>query len=260
MSNEPKTILHELFPQVAQCDKWLTEQLGWGLLQGKPQDEMVSKHIIMATLVVIFILFLGLRYRMRRASAADSALPEASFNARSVIEVLCESTLGTMEGIMGKEAARYFFPLIGTMAFFILFSNLAGLIPGLYPPTDTISTNVVMAMIVFFATHIYGVKKNGAEHFKHMMGPIIFIAPLVFLIELIGHIARPMSLTLRLFGNMVGDHKVLGVFLGFGILLLPLPVMVLGVIVCVVQTLVFCLLSVVYIGMAIEDLHHDEHH
>jgi len=77
---------------------------------------------------------------------------------------------------------------------------------------------------------------------------------------LIGHIARPMSLTLRLFGNMVGDHKVLGVFLGFGILLLPLPVMVLGVIVCVVQTLVFCLLSVVYIGMAIEDLHHDEHH
>ena len=260
MSDAPKTILHDLFPQIAESDKWLTESFGWGLFGGQPQDEMMASHVIMSVLVAVFILFLGIRYRMRRAAAADSALPEASFNARSVIELLCESTLGTMEGIMGKEAARYFFPLIGTMAFFILFSNLAGLLPGLSPPTDVISTNVVLALIVFFATHIYGVKKNGIEHFKHMMGPMLAIAPLVFVIELIGHFARPMSLTLRLFGNMVGDHKVLGVFLGFGVLLLPLPVMVLGVIVCVVQTLVFCLLSVVYIGMAIEDLHHDEHH
>ena len=91
-----------------------------------------------------------------------------------------------------------------------------------------------------------------------MMGPMLFLAPLVFPIELISHLARPLSLTLRLFGNMVGDHTVLTIFLGFGILLVPLPVMFLGTIVCVVQTLVFCLLSVVYISMAIEDLH--EHH
>jgi F-type H+-transporting ATPase subunit a len=90
-----------------------------------------------------------------------------------------------------------------------------------------------------------------------MMGPLWWLAPLIFLIELIGHLARPLSLTLRLFGNMVGDHKVLSIFLGFQILFVPLPVMVLGMIVCVVQTLVFCLLSVVYIGMAIEDLSHD---
>ena len=83
-------------------------------------------------------------------------------------------------------------------------------------------------------------------------------APLIFPIELISHLARPLSLTLRLFGNMVGDHKVLTIFLGFGIVIVPIPVMILGIIVCVVQTLVFCLLSTVYIGMAIEDLH--EHH
>jgi len=143
------------------------------------------------------------------------------------------------------------------MAFFILFGNLLGLVPGLLPPTDVISTNIVLAVIVFFATHIYGIRKNGFEHIRHMMGPMALLAPLIFPIELISHLARPLSLTLRLFGNMVGDHKVLTIFLGFGILL-PLPVMVLGIIVCVVQTLVFCLLSTVYIGMAIEDLH--EHH
>ena len=257
MSSGPSTIFHYLFPQVEQFDHAITEKLGAGLLMGT--ESHGSAHIIMAILVTIFTLFIALRYRSRRAQAEDSSFPEASFNARSFVELLCEAVLGMMEGVMGKEAARYFLPLIGTMAFFILFSNLAGLIPGLVPPTDVISTNVVMALIVFFATHIYGLKKNGFEHLKHMAGPLLVLAPLIFVIELIGHIARPLSLTLRLFGNMVGDHKVLSIFLGFGIFFVPLPVMILGTIVCIVQALVFCLLSVVYIGMAIEDLHHDEH-
>ncbi len=255
MSSGPSTILHYLFPQVTELDHSLTESLGEGLLMGTKSHG--SAHIIMAILVTLFTLFIALRYRSRRSKAEDSAFPEASFNARSFVELLCESTLGMMEGVMGKAAARYFFPLIGTMAFFILFSNLAGLIPGLTPPTDVISTNVVMALIVFIATHVYGLQKNGIEHIKHMMGPILVLAPLILVIELIGHVARPVSLTLRLFGNMVGDHKVLSIFLGFGIFFVPLPVMVLGTIVCIVQALVFCLLSVVYIGMAIEDLSHD---
>ena len=255
MSSGPSTILHYLFPQVQEFDHSITERFGAGLLMGT--ESHGSSHIIMAILVTIFTLFMALRYRSHRANASDLAFPETSFNARSFIEIICESTLGMMEGIMGREAARYFLPLIGTMAFFILFSNLAGLIPGLTPPTDVISTNAVMAIIVFLATHLYGLQKNGMEHIKHMMGPIIVLAPLILLIEIIGHIARPLSLTLRLFGNMVGDHKVLSIFLGFGLFLVPLPVMILGTIVCIVQTLVFCLLSVVYIGMAIEDLHHD---
>lgn len=257
MSNGPSTILHYLLPQIKEFDHTLTEQLGDGLLMGTKSQG--SAHIIMAILVTIFTLFMAFRYRSHRANAKDSAFPETSFNARSFVEILCESILGMMEGVMGKEAARYFFPLIGTMAFFILFSNLSGLIPGLTPPTDVISTNVVMALIVFLATHIYGLQKNGLEHIKHMMGPILILAPLILVIELIGHFARPLSLTLRLFGNMVGDHKVLSIFLGFGIFFVPLPVMILGTIVCIVQTLVFCLLSVVYIGMAIEDLHAEHH-
>lgn len=258
MSSGPSTILHYLFPeQIGKFDQLISEKLGYGFLKGGVSSS--SSHVIMALLVTAFTLFLVMRYHSRRAAAEDSTLPEASFNARSFVELICESTLGLMEGIMGKQDARYFFPLIGTMGFFILFSNLAGLIPGFTPPTDVISTNVVMALIVFFATHIYGVKKNGIEHFKHMCGPLLVLAPLIFLIELVGHIARPISLTLRLFGNMVGDHQVLAIFLGFPIFFIPLPVMVLGTIVCIVQTLVFCLLSVVYIGMAVEDLHHEAH-
>ena len=82
---------------------------------------------------------------------------------------------------------------------------------------------------------------------------------LMFLIEIVSHLARPASLAIRLMGNMFGDHQVLGVFLGFGIILIPLPIMVLGTLVCVVQTLVFCLLSIVYIALAVENTHDDHH-
>jgi F-type H+-transporting ATPase subunit a len=91
-----------------------------------------------------------------------------------------------------------------------------------------------------------------------MMGPIWWIAPLIFVIELIGHFARILSLSMRLMGNMFGDHMVLSIFLGFNLLLVPLPLIALGLVVCVVQTLVFTLLTIVYIAMAIEQ--HDDHH
>lgn len=249
------TILHEYLPGIAQFDEAISHALGKGFIKG--DEAHSSPHVIMALFATLLVLIVAFRYAAHRKAAADSAIPERAFNARSIVEVICDTALGMMEGVMGKEDARAFLPLIGSMAFFILFGNLLGLIPGLLPPTDVISTNIVLAVIVFFATHIYGIRKNGFEHIKHMMGPMIVLAPLIFPIELISHLARPLSLTLRLFGNMVGDHKVLTIFLGFG-LLIPIPVMVLGLIVCVVQTLVFCLLSTVYIGMAIEDLH--EHH
>ncbi len=250
------TILHDYLPGVQALDDAISASLGAGVLNPSVQGD--ATHVIMSIVVSLFVITLAVLYAAKRKAAVDSVIPERELNARSVVEALCEAAFGLMEGIMGREATKEFLPLIGTMAFFILFGNLAGLVPGLLPPTDVISTNLVLALIVFFATHIYGVKKNGFEHIKHMMGPMLVLAPLVFPIELISHLARPLSLTLRLFGNMVGDHTVLTIFLGFGLLLVPLPVMFLGTIVCVVQTLVFCLLSVVYIGTAIEDLH--EHH
>lgn len=250
------TILHDYLPGVQALDQAISATFGRGVID--PSTTGNATHVIMSILVSLFVMLLAALYAARRKMAADTLIPERTLNARSVVETICEAAFGLMEGIMGREAARSFLPLIGTLAFFILFGNLAGLVPGLLPPTEVISTNLVLALIVFLATHLYGIKKNGLEHIKHMMGPMRALSPLVFPIELISHFARPLSLTLRLFGNMVGDHTVLTIFLSFGLLLVPLPVMFLGTIVCVVQTLVFCLLSVVYISMAIEDLH--EHH
>ena len=253
MSNS--TILHDYIPGVKELDHMIADALGKGLLKGSDGS---AAHVVVAILVTLFIFYLTFRYQSLRKKAENPLLPEARLNARSVVEILCDASLGLLEGIMGKTVARDMLPLIGSMAFFILFCNLAGLVPGLLPPTDVISTNIVLALIVFFATHIYGIKKNGMEHIKHMGGPLWWLSWLIFPIEIISHLARPLSLTLRLFGNMVGDHKVLSIFLGFGILFVPIPVMILGTIVCIVQALVFCLLSAVYIGMALEDLH--DHH
>jgi F-type H+-transporting ATPase subunit a len=171
-----------------------------------------------------------------------------------------------MSDIMGKKAARYFLPLIGTCAFFILFSNALGLVPGFLPATDNFNTTLGAGLIIFSATHIYGLKENGMGHVAHLFGP--WLGPLglplnilMFLIECISHVARPVSLGIRLMANMTADHMVLTIFLGLLPAVLwwipiPLPMYLLGTIVVVVQTLVFCLLSTVYIAMAIE---HSEH-
>jgi F-type H+-transporting ATPase subunit a len=109
---------------------------------------------------------------------------------------------------------------------------------------------------VFVLTHVYGVKEHGLAYFKHFLGPSIWLAPLMLPIELISHIARPVSLSMRLMGNIVGDHKLVGVFFGILPFVLPVPFMVMGVLVCVVQAVVFSLLTTVYISQAVA---HEEH-
>ena len=111
--------------------------------------------------------------------------------------------------------------------------------------------------MVFLLTHYYGIKEHGAiNYIKHFMGPTPALAPLIFPIELISHFARPLSLSVRLLGNMMADHKVVMSFFALVPILVPLPFMLLGLLVCLIQALVFCTLTMVYIGMAME---HEEH-
>ena len=254
----PTTWLH-MIPGVEAAEQSLIDALGGkSMLLGNKLYHL--QHIFTGAFVVLLCVLLASRYRARLKAAGDEGLvPERRFNARSVVEVLCSATLGVMSGIMGRKAAKSFFPFVGSLAFFILIANLLGLVPGFLPATESANTNLALAGMVFMATHVYGIKVNGMDHIKHLFGPVIWLAPLMFPIEVISHIARPMSLTLRLAGNMIGDHKVLGLFLGLVPILVPVPIMVLGIIVCIVQTLVFCMLSVVYIGMAIEHHEHEEH-
>jgi F-type H+-transporting ATPase subunit a len=155
---------------------------------------------------------------------------------------------------MGPKGKAYF-PLIATIAFFILTSNLIALIPGFYPPTANLNTNAAMALTVFAMTHIIGIKEHGIGYLKHFCGPVIWLAPLIFPIEIVGHLARPLSLTLRLFGNMYGHEIVLMIFFALVPFLLPLPMMLMGVLVAFIQTFVFMLLAMIYIAGSLEEAH-----
>ena len=153
---------------------------------------------------------------------------------------------------------RKFLPLIGTLGVFILFSNLLGLVPGFLPPTQNLNTTVACALIVFFTTHYVGIRTHGAKYIKHFMGPVWWLAPLMFVIEFISHLARPLSLSMRLFGNIMADHMILGMALiapSFLVIFIPPLAMVLGVFVSIVQTLIFTLLSMTYISFALAEEH-----
>lgn len=214
-------------------------------------------HVLGGLLVLLLLTLLGLYYWYSvRRSGDGGAVPPAKFGVRALLETFADMIYGLMEGPMGTRNARRYLPLIGSLFLFILFSNLLSLIPGFIPPTSTLKTNLGLALMVFLLTHVFGVAAHGPKYFKHFLGPIWWLAPLMLPLEIVSHIARPVSLSLRLLGNIVADHKVPAIFFGFIPLLLPVPFLVLGVFVAVVQAVVFSLLSTIYIASAIA---HEEH-
>ena len=221
-------------------------------------------HVLSILLVVIFAIIGGVVFsgaaKQARAGGKDALVPPREFGLRNLFELFAEAVLGVAEGVMGPENARRFLPLIGTLAFFIFFSNCLALLPGFAPPTATLNTNLAIALTVFVLTHYFGIKEHGLAYFKHFLGPVIWLAPLMLPIELVSHIARPRSLSMRLLGNIAADHKVVFTFFALVPLLLPVPFLVLGVMVAVVQTLVFCLLTMVYIQGAVSHEHGDDDH
>lgn len=190
-------------------------------------------------------------YRSRQQDIAPDA---RTFSLANLMELCVNGLLEFMEGIMGGQA-RHFVGLIGGTAFFILFNNLMGSLPGFDSSTANINTTLACALVIFFATHIVGVKTHGAAYIKHFMGPVWWLAPIMFPIELISHLARIMSLSVRLFGNMMGDHVVLATFMGLVALGIPVIFMGMGLFVAFVQTFVFTLLSIIYISGALEEAH-----
>ena len=239
-------------------DHWAHEALGrkWKFLMFDQNGWSLS-HVLITILVLVFCTWGALSFYSGTKTSDRGLVPPRRMNLRNFFEFTAESVYGMVEGAMGENNAARFFPLIGTLWIFILFNNLIGLIPGFVAPTDTLKTNVGIAILVFLLTHYYGVKEHGLSYFKHFLGPSLALAPLMLPIELISHIARPMSLSVRLMGNMMADHKVVMAFFSLVPFLIPIPFMLLGLLVCVVQALVFCTLTMVYIGMAIE--HQDDH-
>ncbi len=179
---------------------------------------------------------------------------------QNVMETLSEFSLNLSNSIIGHHWGDKFYPLTGTLLFYIGLSNFFGLIPGFESPTANINMTASMSVPVFLATHYYGIKVNGFKYINHFLGPIRSVAALplmilMFFIELIGHFVRPVTLAVRLFGNMIAKHMIL---LILGILVpavVPVAILGLGVIVCVIQTYVFMLLTCLYLAGAVESAH-----
>ena len=255
-------------PFYDSLEHWASETFPPSYLEHNSHIGM--EHVLAYSSVVLFLILAGVYVSRRLKNPEDNILPEGKLTFFGFIETIVGASYKLSADLMGPQAAKYFLPLIGTCALVIWFSNALGLIPGFLPPTDKLNTTFAMAIVIFFVTHIYGVKEHGfVKYFAHFFGPKVpwwiawFIAPLMFVIEMISHIVRPITLGIRLMANMTADHMVLTIFVGLfasmGLVLLPVPIVfyLLGVLVVTVQTLVFCLLSVIYITLAIA--HEEEH-
>jgi F-type H+-transporting ATPase subunit a len=173
---------------------------------------------------------------------------------QNAMEVVIEGFDNLITESMGHEG-RKFFPLIATLGLYILTSNLLGLIPGFESPTANLNTTVSMAVVVFVTTHVVGIRVHGFKYVKQFLGPIWWLTPLMLPIEIVSHLARPLSLSVRLFGNIMGEDKVLAVVVLLVPFLVPLPVFVLMIFTSFIQTIVFMLLAMMYISGAMEGAH-----
>ena len=204
-------------------------------------------HVIYSWVVMAVLIIVGLI-----ATRGVSMIPTKLQNFFEVFISGIEEFMVTVTG----EEGRWLFPLAGTVFLYILVCNLVGLVPGFYPPTASLNTTLSCALTVVIFTHVLGIMYHGPSDIKHFLGPVWWMVPIIFPIEIIGHLARILSLSFRLFGNMMGHELVLTIlFLLAGAFFAPLPIMALGIFVALVQAFVFFLLSIMYFAGAMEHAH-----
>ena len=204
-------------------------------------------HVIYSWFAILLLIII--------AVMATRRIEMVPTKGQNFFEIIISGMEEFMVDITGEEG-RWFFPIIATIFIYIATCNLMGLIPGFYPPTASINTTVSCAIPVFFFTHFIGVKYHGIKYIKHFLGPVWWLIPIILPIEIIGHLARVLSLSFRLFGNITGHELVLAIlFMLAGAFFAPLPIMAMGIFVALVQAFVFFLLSIMYFAGAMEEAH-----
>jgi len=206
----------------------------------------IPDYVTLTVFVIVFFIIVA-RMMLSRMSVVPGGL-------QNVMEIIVSGLDGMVTEIMGKKGKPYF-PLIATLGLFIFLSNLLGLIPGFMPPTANLNTTAACAVIVFVLTHIIGLKEHGLHYIKHFMGPVWWLSPLIFPIEVVGHLSRPISLSMRLFGNMTGHELVVMILLFLVPFAVPVLMSVMGLLVAFIQAFVFALLSMIYLAGALEEAH-----
>jgi F-type H+-transporting ATPase subunit a len=220
------------------------------------------QHLVAAGLITLLLLLFGMKVRGVLADTESAIQPEDGITTRSVAEAFTEAIIGIAKSAIPEHVEKYV-PLLGTFFIFILASNVLGLVPGFAPPTSTFNITFALGCVSFGAYHAYGVKEQGlGSYLKHFLGPVIFIAPLMLVIEIFSHAFRPVSLGVRLYANMFADHTVIEIFTGLTKVVIPVAFYALGFFVCIVQSFVFTILSAIYIADAVGHGHgdHEEHH
>lgn len=212
-------------------------------------------HTVHATLVILLLFLWGFLARRQLQGAKDVAVPDATLTARNAMEIFVEWFVSFIEGILGKGGRRYLH-VYATFFVFILAANLLGLVPGFSPPTSDFNVTFALGVCSLLFYFTYGLRKHGVNYLKHFLGPIWWLAILMLPLEIADNLIRPVSLGLRLFGNMFGDHLVLEIFTDLTKVIIPVIFYLLGAFVSLVQAFVFTILSVVYLSLAIADHGH----
>jgi F-type H+-transporting ATPase subunit a len=224
---------------------------------GQKDPTADSWEPIIASLLVFVLLFLiAGAVRARLANPDEAVLPEEKLTLRTFMETFLGYFYDLCKSVMGPVRAKKYFHVVGGSALFVFVSNILALIPGAPVATSHLNITFGCAAVVFVLFNLYGLQENGMAYLKHLAGPKWYLAWLIFPIEIISLCVRPVTLGVRLMMNMSVDHIVVGTFMGLVAVLVPLPVMLLGCLVIVIQTLVFALLTAIYIGLATE---HEEH-
>ena len=221
----------------------------------------VEEHIVTFAFVGILLLVLGLAYRSSVSSAGNALIPDSGTSLRNIFDSIGGVMYTQCKSIIGEKEGPKYFSFICTIFFLILASNLIGIIPGFLPPTENLNTTLALGAFSFFYFNFMGCKEMGTVNYlKHFAGPVWYMAVLIFPIEILSTCIRPLSLALRLRGNMFGDHLVLGIFSDLVPYVVPVIFLIMGILVSVIQAFVFTILTMVYIGLAVAHHDHDEEH
>ena len=227
---------------------WLVETIN--RLFGAPEGQhIIPMQVIMGAVVLLvsFVLFGLLRTRLSMENPG---------RLQQVMELAVEFLLTQLDEVVG-HGGRRFLNIVGTLAIFILFSNLLGLVPGFGAPTSNLNVPAGCAIVVFLYYNFQGMKHQGVvPYLRHLGGPVWWLAPLMFPIEIISHLARPFSLTIRLFVNIYAEETLVLVMFTLVALLIPLPFMALGLFGSILQTFIFTILTIVYLAGAVATEEH----
>ncbi|MFC2158229.1 F0F1 ATP synthase subunit A [Acidobacteriota bacterium] len=229
--------------------KPLSSLLGLLGIQVKDPNHLMPDYIVMCLIVaILIILFFGLS--SRKIKPIPSRL-------QSFLEMLIETFENLIVDIIGEDGKKYL-PMIATIGIFVFFCNLIGLVPGFMSPTSKLNVTVGCALSVFVYYHWQGIKTQGIfKYLKHFMGPIPLLAPLLIPIEIISHFSRPLSLSIRLFGNIFAEELLIVIMASIIPIFLPLPFMAVAIFGALIQAFVFVLLACIYIAGAVA---HEEDH